>query len=119
MEFKMPNAERKPVTLATPVLAAMCLVTPACGGTAPAGASADAEVLGVYTNPEGNASVEFMSGGRAHFSLHGIGGECTSSQEGLTVRLTCEGATTEFTVEDDGALKGPPDSFLTRMKKKT
>jgi hypothetical protein len=87
----------------------------ACGS---ASARGDANVAGIYANPEGNASVEFMSGGKAHFSLHGVGGQCTYTQKDRQILLICEGERTEFTVEDDGALIGPPDSFMTRLKKK-
>jgi hypothetical protein len=92
-----------------------------------ASARAGGTVAGVYANAEGNASVEFLAprpgsgqaAGRAHFSLHGVGGQCTYTQENRKVLLTCEGETTGFMVEDDGALTGPPDSFLTRLKKKS
>jgi hypothetical protein len=95
---------------------AMACLSIGCGGEA--AARSNAAVAGAYTNAEGNASVEFMSGGTAQFSLHGVGGRCTYAQTERTITLTCEGETTAFTVEDDGALTGPPDSFLTRMKKK-
>jgi hypothetical protein len=66
--------------------------------------------------------VDFAAGvrvhGRAHFSVHGVGGQCTYLQNDRTVLLTCEGETTTFMVEHDGALTGPPDSFLTRLKKR-
>jgi hypothetical protein len=94
----------------------MC-VSAACGSAVSAGAD-DTTVSGTYTNAEGNASVEFLANGRAHFSLHGVGGQCTFTQSDRNVLLTCEGEVTTFTVEDDGALKGPKDSFLTRLKKK-
>jgi hypothetical protein len=99
------------------VLGLLACLSIGCGGTA--SASADTKVSGTYTNPEGNASVEFMAGGEAHFSLPGVGGKCTFTQMDRNVVLTCEGDTTEFTVEDDGALTGPRDSFLTRLRKKT
>ena len=89
----------------------------ACVGAASPGA--DAAVAGVYANAEGNASVEFRTDGRAHFSLHGVGGQCAFAQTNRTVLLTCEGETTKFVVEDDGALTGPADSFLTRLTKKS
>ncbi len=75
-------------------------------------------VSGVYTNADGNTSIEFLKDGKAHFSLHGLGGECTYTQSGKQVVLTCDGETTEFTIGDDGALAGPPDGFMSRMKKK-
>ena len=82
-----------------------------------ASADADTKVSGVYTNAEGNASVAVHLRWQAHFSLHGVGGQCTYTQNDRKVLLTCEGETTEFTVEDDGALTGPRDSFLTRLKR--
>jgi hypothetical protein len=87
----------------------------ACG----ASAGADTTVVGVYANAAGHASIEFRAEGRAHFSLHGVGGQCSYNQQERTVHLTCDGETTQFKVEDDGALMGPPDSFLTRLTKKT
>ena len=96
-----------------PVVASIVgLALGACGG---AGGGA---VSGVYTNADGNTSIEFLKDGKAHFSLHGLGGECTYTQSGKNVVLTCDGETTEFTIGDDGALAGPPDGFMTRMKKK-
>jgi hypothetical protein len=79
--------------------------------------AAKSDISGTYTNAEGNTSIEFMPGGKAHFSLYGVGGECTYTQSGKTVVLTCEGAATEFTIGDDGALAGPPGSYMSRMKK--
>jgi carbon monoxide dehydrogenase subunit G len=58
-----------------------------------------------------------MAGGGAHFSFHGVGGSCTFTQKTRAVVLTCEGEDTTFTVEGDGALTGPKNSFLTRMTK--
>jgi len=74
-------------------------------------------VSGVYSNPENTASVEFMPEGKAHFSVTGVGGDCTYTQNEKTVELTCEGESTQLTVGDDGALTGPPDSLMTRLKK--
>jgi hypothetical protein len=31
--------------------------------------------------------------------------------------LTCEGEKTDFTIDDDGALIGPPDGMLARLTK--
>ena len=97
-------------------LAGACLSI-SCGETA--SARADATVTGVYANGEGSAWVALLTDGRAHFSLHNVGGSCTYARTGRSLDLTCEGETTRFTVEDDGTLTGPPDSFLTRLKKKS
>ena len=34
-----------------------------------------------------------------------------------TLALTCEGEKTDFTIDDDGALIGPPDGMLARLTK--
>jgi hypothetical protein len=74
-------------------------------------------VLGVYSNPENTASVEFMPDGKAHFSVSGLGGDCTYAQSEKTITLTCEGESTQLTVGDDGALTGPPEGLMSRLKK--
>jgi hypothetical protein len=93
---------------------ATALAALGCGGAVSAGAGP----LGVYANAEGTASVEFMADGRAHFSLHGLGGICTYTRMDRAVTLTCGGDTTEFIVEDDGSLTGPAESFLTRLTRR-
>jgi hypothetical protein len=40
---------------------------------------------------------------------------CTYSESARTVTLVCEGNTTNFTVQDDGALAGPPDGLMSRL----
>jgi hypothetical protein len=115
MRHEIQTTEGRIQALLACAAAVVVCLSIACGAAAARG---DTTVAGVYANPEGNASVEFMSGGKAHFSLHGVGGQCTYTQKDRQVLLTCEGERTEFTVEDDGALIGPPDSFLTRLKKK-
>jgi hypothetical protein len=77
-------------------------------------------LAGCGVSKDGNTSVEFMADGKAHFSLHGVGGACTYSQDGDRIRLICvDGETLEFTVGEDGALSGPPDSFVTRLSKRS
>ena len=78
---------------------------------------AGADINGTYANAEGTASVEFMSEGTAHFSLSGVGGDCTYTQDRKAIVLSCAGETLNFTVGDDGALAGPPDGFMSRLKK--
>ena len=56
-----------------------------------------------------------MADGKAHFSLSGVGGDCSYTQTGDSIALTCEGETSQLTLGADGALSGPPDSFMTRM----
>jgi hypothetical protein len=80
--------------------------------------AAVATIEGVYENAQANASVEFLAGGKAHFSFHGVGGECTYKITGDKIALTCDGEVTNFTINADGSLTGPPDSFVARLKKK-
>jgi hypothetical protein len=70
---------------------------------------------------EGNGGVvkiEFKSGGKAYMSAGPATTTCTYTESGKTVTMICVGDKTVFTVEDDGALSGPPDGFLTRLTKK-
>lgn len=71
-----------------------------------------------YENNGGVVKVEFKSGGKAFVSAGPATTTCTYSESGKTVTLICEGDKTVFSVEDDGALSGPPDGLLTRLTKK-
>ena len=117
----MNRKSNRRVVFMTALVAALILVVAGCAGSPRAGAAEKAsssKVEGTYANAEGNASVEFMAGGKAHFSLHGVGGPCSFKQVGNKVTLTVEGEDTVFTVNDDGSVTGPPDGFLSRLKKK-
>lgn len=62
-------------------------------------------------------SVAFESGGKATVSLAGIKSDCTYTEDGKTVTLTCEGLPATLTINDDGSLSGPADGMLTRLTK--
>lgn len=89
----------------------LTLLLGACGG--------GGGISGTYANPDGNVSIEFMKEGKAHISMSGLGGDCTYTESGKKVAVTCEGETTEFTLGDDGALSGPPEGLMSRMIKKS
>ena len=99
--------------------------TPAAPAESPAPAApkataaAAAAISGTYQNAEGNASIEFLPAGKAHLSIHGLGSPATYKVVGnkLTLMLDDE-ATTEFTINPDNSLTGPPDGYLSRLKKK-
>jgi len=115
------TSNRGVVLMMTALLAVLILAVTGCTGSPSAGAAdkaANLKVEGTYTNPEGNASVEFMAGGKAHFSFHGVGGDGTFKQAGNKVTFAFDGEVIVFTVYEDGSLTGPPDTFMTRMKKK-
>ena len=76
------------------------------------------KIEGTYQNAQGNASIEFMSGGKAHFSFHGVGGDGKYTIEGMKLTFMFDGEKLVFTINDDGSLSGPPDSFVNRLKKK-
>ena len=71
-----------------------------------------------YEGNGGMVKIEFKSGGKAFLSAGPATTTCTYTESGKTVTMICVGDTTVFTVEDDGALSGPPDGLLTRLTKK-
>jgi len=71
-----------------------------------------------YEGNGGVIKVEFKSGGKAYLSAGPATTTCTYSESGKTLSMICEGDKTVFTVEDDGALSGPPDGLLTRLTMK-
>lgn len=71
-----------------------------------------------YEGNGGVVKVEFKSGGKAFLSAGPATTTCTYTESGKTVTMVCVGDTTVFTIEDDGALSGPPDGMLTRLTKK-
>jgi hypothetical protein len=71
-----------------------------------------------YENNGGVVKIEFKSGGKAYVSAGPATTDCTYTESGKNVTLTCVGDKTVFTVDDDGDLNGPPDGMLTRLTKK-
>jgi len=63
----------------------------------------------------GVVKVEFKSGGKAFVSAGPMTNTCSYTESGTKVSLVCDGDTTLFTVEDDGALSGPPNGFMARL----
>ena len=109
----MPKEARrlmmKKLTVGKALIAALVLVTAGCGG----------QVAGnTYEDNGGVVKVEFKSGGKAYVSTGPVTNTCTYSESGKSVTLVCEGDKSVFTVDDDGALNGPPGGFLSRLTKK-
>jgi hypothetical protein len=71
-----------------------------------------------YAGNGGVVQIEFKSGGKAFVSTGPVTTSCTYAESGKTVTLVCEGDKTVFTVDDDGALNGPPGGMLGRLTKK-
>jgi type IV secretory pathway TrbL component len=71
-----------------------------------------------YAGNGGVVQVEFKSGGKAYVATGPVSTPCTYTESGKTVTLICESDKTVFTVDDDGALIGPPGGMLGRLEKK-
>jgi hypothetical protein len=71
-----------------------------------------------YVDNGSVVQIEFKSDGKAYVSTGPVSNACTYSESGKSVTLTCEGDKTVFTVDDDGALNGPPGGMLSRLTKK-
>ena len=71
-----------------------------------------------YIDNGGVVQMEFKSGGKAYVSTGPVSTACTYTQSGKTLTLICNGDKTVFTIDDDGALNGPPNGFLSRLTKK-
>jgi hypothetical protein len=92
---------------------------PAESAAPKATAAAAAAISGTYQNAEGNTSIEFLPAGKAHLSLHGMGGPATYKVAGNKLTLMVDDdAAIEFTINPDNSLTGPPDGYLSRLKKK-
>jgi hypothetical protein len=71
-----------------------------------------------YEDNGGVVKIEFKSEGKAYLSAGPATTTCTYSESGKTATWICVSDKTVFTLEDDGALSGPPDGLLTRLTKK-
>jgi len=79
-----------------------------CGGSAQGN---------TYSGNGGVVKIEFKSGGKAFVATGPVSTACTYTESGKTITLVCEGDTTVFKVDDDGALIGPPEGLLGRLTK--
>ena len=62
------------------------------------------------------SEVAFRNGRSATVAIRGFAEKAL--QSGKTLTLNCNGDKTAFTIDDDGALNGPPNGFLSRLTKK-
>jgi hypothetical protein len=70
---------------------------------------------GTYSGNGGVVRVEFKSDGKAFVSTGPVSTPCTYTTSGKSLTLICENDKTNFTVDDDGALIGPPGGMLGRL----
>jgi hypothetical protein len=71
-----------------------------------------------YIDNGGVVQIEFKSNGKAYVSTGPVSHTCSYTQSGKSLTLNCDGDKSVFTVDDDGALNGPPNGFLSRLTKK-
>jgi len=72
-----------------------------------------------YADNGNVVQIEFKSGGKAYMSMGPMTNTCNYTESGKNVTLNCgPGETLVFTVDDDGALNGPPGGMVTRLTKK-
>ena len=91
------------------VLAVVAMGLTACGGGSVNG--------NTYVDNGSVVKIEFKSDGKAYVSTGPVTTTCSYTEKGKTVSMTCEGDQTDFTVDDDGALNGPPGGMLARLTK--
>lgn len=105
----MKNLELNNLKLALGITLVGSLLLTGCGG----------KVEGnTYAGNGGVVQVDFKSGGKAFVATGPVSTPCTYTESGKTVTLICENDKTVFTVDDDGALIGPPGGMLGRLEKK-
>ena len=93
----------------TLVAIALCeTLAAACGGD---------KLAGTYSNDNGSIVIDIKSGGTGSLTVAGETKPCTYTSDRTTLKLTCDGDETDFTIHDDGSLTGPPDSFVGQLKK--
>jgi len=73
------------------------------------------KLTGTYTNATGIVMLELKSGGKATMGLGGETKDCTWSEDGKQIHLTCAGDRIPLRLNDDGSLFAP--GFIGVMKK--
>ena len=69
----------------------------------------------IYHNNGGVVQVEFKTGGKAIVSSGPISHACSYSESGKSVILVCNDNATNFKIQDDGVLVGPPQGLMARL----
>jgi hypothetical protein len=78
---------------------------------------------GCGNNVQGNTyansmmKVQFQSGSKAVVTIGFMTQNCQWSQNSKNVTVNCAGDTTQFTLNDDGSLAGPPEGMIGRLTK--
>lgn len=89
-------------------------VTLMCFGAAACGSSVSGHT---YAGNGELVKIEFQSGGKAITSFGAMSSNCTYTQSGKKIALTCEGDETDLNMADDGSLAGPDGGMLAHLAK--
>ena len=103
-----------------PLFRSVILCATAClGGALVSCGSTGSNVVGTYSNSSGSFSLDIRAGGAATYNSVGATFPCTYTVAGDKLTLSCQGQTahTVFTVQKDGSLAGPSDSFVPTLRK--
>jgi hypothetical protein len=68
-----------------------------------------------FHNNGGVVQIEFKAGGKALVSNGACMYTCRYAETGRSLDLTCDDGTTDFTMQDDGALVGPSTGAMARL----
>lgn len=72
-----------------------------------------------YVDNGNVVQIEFKSDGKAYMSMGPVTNTCTYTESGKNVTVNCgPGETLAFTVDDDGALNGPPGGMVSRLTRR-
>jgi len=93
------------------LIAAVVSLTAACG-------KSNSVEGNIYEANGGAVKIVFQSGGKAVTSMGPMSTNCTYTQNGKAITLSCENEKLELTLNDDGSLAGPPQGFAARLTKK-
>ena len=97
----MPGVQRLVAVLA------LCGLAAGCGS----------KLTGTYTNPSGIAMLELKSGGKAVMGLGGETRDCTYTEDGKQLHLTCGRDKIAVRINDDGSLFMPGFAGIMRKTK--
>ena len=103
----MPNAQIRNRVLVAALAASLAASMVSCGS----------RVQGTYSDPSGGIRLELKSDHKATFAFAGESAVCTYNVDSAKLTLACEGQKTEFTINDDGSLTGPPGSLMAPLRK--
>jgi hypothetical protein len=95
--------------IATALLASITIL-PGCGGPSVQGKT--------YQSDGGVVQIEFDSGGKAKLTTLNSPTDCTWTEDGKAVNVTCAGQPAAFTMNDDGTLSAGEGNQFGKLTEK-